>query len=116
MSIATGRYEMAAIGAMLSDSGLAKVGSEILFTSDFEADEHQRIFDAICHLSRHKQDVNIVSVAILLRSWDWRSHGGFKNVLDKIGGMEYLSKCVFAIDQDNRAFCIRAVILDARNG
>ena len=77
--------ERAALSCMLSDGEALITSSEILIPSDFYHAGHRELFAVMLHMQSKNTPVDIVTLTDKLRE---------KNLLEQVGGMEYLSTLV----------------------
>jgi replicative DNA helicase len=77
--------EQSVLGAMLLDKDSVSTATEILHKEDFYRENHKEIFEAIISLFDQAQPIDIITVSEKLN---------LKDVLESVGGLEYLSYIV----------------------
>jgi replicative DNA helicase len=77
--------EQSVLGAMLLDKDSVSTATEILHKEDFYRENHREIFEAIISLFDQAQPIDIITVSEKLN---------VKDVLESVGGLEYLSYIV----------------------
>lgn len=80
--------EQSVLGGILIDSNCISAVSEIIKESDFYFENNQTIFSAMQDLFNSNQPIDIITVSDMLTR---------KGVLDKIGGINYLSSIASAV-------------------
>lgn len=85
--------EQSVIGSMIMDAEAIETAKDLLIQDDFYHPDLKMVYEAIIELSSSNKPVDLVTL---------KTHLSDKQVLDQLGGIEYLSKLAMAVPNSAR--------------
>lgn len=95
--------EMAVLGSILLEPGLLYEISQVIGVADFYKDSHKKIYTAMFSLHEAGKDVDLVTVANVLKT---------EGILDVIGGTAYLTELYDAVPSAANAVSYAQIVKD----
>lgn len=95
--------EMAVLGSILLEPGLLYEISQVIGVNDFYKDVHKKIYHAMFSLHEEGKDIDLVTVANVLK---------MEGILDVVGGMAYLTELFDAVPGAANALSYARIVKD----